>query len=198
VTPNLIVHPDVTGMGPLRQWILDHVDDEVVVMLDDDVKAVYSQTGIRKRRIEDENSLMRVLENCAEITAGLGTCVWGYTQHSGRPAAYKPMDPFKLNTWAGAVIGFVGRPIRYDTNLLLRADVDFFLKAMLKFRIVFIDTRFDWSHIRFAGTGGNAANRSYDRTMEEIKYLQKRWGKYLALSETRALNIGTRVPRKQK
>ena len=34
----LLVHPgNVVGIGPLRQWVLDHVDDPCVVMVDDDV-----------------------------------------------------------------------------------------------------------------------------------------------------------------
>jgi len=38
VSSNLLVHPaSVVGIGPLRQWVLDHVDDPCVVMVDDDV-----------------------------------------------------------------------------------------------------------------------------------------------------------------
>ncbi|MBE3110235.1 MAG: hypothetical protein IMZ46_06935 [Acidobacteria bacterium] len=54
LSDNLLVHPpEVVGIGPLRQWVLNHVDDPCVVMVDDDVTHVYSQVGFHKERIED-------------------------------------------------------------------------------------------------------------------------------------------------
>ena len=53
VTKNLLVHPDdVTGIGPLRQWILDNVEDEIVVQVDDDVHSLYSLTGSSKKTLD--------------------------------------------------------------------------------------------------------------------------------------------------
>jgi len=34
-------------------------------------------------------------------------------------------------------------------------------------------------HTRFAGSGGNAANRSSERHAREIAYLRRKWGPYL-------------------
>ena len=42
----LLLHPDsVAGIGPIRQWVLDNVPDETVVMADDDVHAVRTPAG---------------------------------------------------------------------------------------------------------------------------------------------------------
>lgn len=60
VSDRLLVHPaNVVGIGPLRQWVLDHVDDPCVVMVDDDVTHVYSLVGFHKQRIEDAKTLFR-------------------------------------------------------------------------------------------------------------------------------------------
>ena len=61
VSDRLLVHPaSVVGIGPLRQWVLDHVDDPVVVMVDDDVTHIYSQVGFQKRRFEDADTAWQV------------------------------------------------------------------------------------------------------------------------------------------
>ena len=59
VSDRLLVHPaSVVGIGPLRQWVLDHVDDPCVVMVDDDVTHVYSQVGFHKWRIEHADTVL--------------------------------------------------------------------------------------------------------------------------------------------
>lgn len=201
ITDNILVHPGasegIVGIGAIRQWILDNVEDEIVVQVDDDIRLAYTQTGIRKRRVVDEESILNIFHQTAIMAKEMGTCVFGYTQNSGRPQAYKPMAPIKLVGWVGAIVGFVGRSVRYDTELRLRADIDFCLKVLLKHRIVCIDERYDFVHVRFAGSGSNAANRSAERTNQEIAKLQNRWGKYLTVTRGRSLNIGIKLARTQ-
>ncbi len=63
LSDRLLVHPaGVVGIGPLRQWVLDHVDDPCVVMVDDDVTHVYSQVGFHTRRIEDADTARALVE----------------------------------------------------------------------------------------------------------------------------------------
>jgi len=42
-----------------------------------------------------------------------------------------------------------------------------------------VDGRYSFIHTRFAGKGGNAANRSAERHEREIAYLKRKWGPYL-------------------
>jgi hypothetical protein len=73
VNQNLLVHPsDVLGIGPLRQWVLDHVADPCVVMVDDDVTHVYSQVGFHKKRIEDADTARAIVERTAILAADAG------------------------------------------------------------------------------------------------------------------------------
>ena len=50
----------------------------------------------------------------------------------------------------------IGREIRYDTSLRLRADIDFCLQSLRRDRIVWIESRFSYVNSRFVGQGGNA------------------------------------------
>ncbi len=179
LSDNLLVHPDdVVGIGPLRQWVLDHVDDPCVVMVDDDVTHVYSQVGFHKLRIQDADTARCMVERMAILAADCGARVFGFNQ-AARPLAYANFRPFSLNTWVGGVVGIIGRELRYDTTLWLRADIDFCLQSLLRDRIVLVDGRYSFIHTRFGGSGGNAAQRSSERHEREIAYLRRKWGPYL-------------------
>lgn len=185
VSDRLLVHPaNVVGIGPLRQWVLDHVDDPVVVMVDDDVTHVYSQVGFHKRRIEDADTARAIVERLAIMAVDAGVRVFGF-QQAARPFTYANFHPFSLNTWVGGLIGIVGRELRFDQSLLLRADIDFCLQSLLHDRIVLVDGRFSFIHTRFAGGGGNAANRSAARHEREIAYLRRKWGQWLAVAQAK-------------
>lgn len=179
VSPNLLVHPaKVVGIGPLRQWVLEHVDDPCVVMVDDDVTHVYSQVGFHKWRIEDADTARAIVERLAILAQDAGVRVFGF-QQAARPLSYANFRPFSLNTWVGGIVGIIGRQLRYDTSLLLRADIDFCLQSLLHDRIVLVDGRYSFIHTRFAGQGGNASNRSAERHGQEIAYLKRKWGPWL-------------------
>lgn len=185
VSDNLLVHPpEVVGIGPLRQWVLDHVEDPCVVMVDDDVTHVYSQVGFHKRRIEDADTARAIVERTAILAADAGVRVFGFNQ-AARPLSYANFRPLSLDTWVGGVVGIIGRELRYDTRLLLRADIDFCLQSLLRDRIVLVDGRYSFIHTRFAGGGGNAANRSSERHAHEIAYLRRKWGPYLDVKQAK-------------
>ena len=179
LSQNLLDHPpEVVGIGPLRQWVLDHVDDPCVVMVDDDVTHVYSQVGFHKERIEDADTARAIVERMAILAQDAGVRVFGFNQ-AARPLTYANFRPFSLNTWVGGIIGIIGRELRYDTRLLLRADIDYCLQSLMHDRIVLVDGRFSFIHTRFAGSGGNARQRSAERHAQEIAYLRRKWGPYL-------------------
>jgi hypothetical protein len=46
-------------------------------------------------------------------------------------------------------------------------------------RIVLVDGRYSFIHTRFAGSGGNARQRSSERHAREMAYLKRKWGPYL-------------------
>ena len=179
LSAHLLVHPKaVVGIGPLRQWILDHVEDRCVVQVDDDISHIYSQVGFHKLRIEDPDTARAIVERTAIAAQDAGVRVFGF-QQAARPLSYSNHRPFSVNTWVGGVVGIIDRELRYDTSLLLRADIDFCLQSLMLDRFVLVDGRFSFIHIRFAGGGGNARQRSSERHAAEIAYLKRKWGPYL-------------------
>lgn len=184
-TQNLLVHPDaVTGIGPLRQWVLDNVEDRTVVMVDDDVKAVVSQCGFRSRKFTDPETARAIVERTAIAAGDSGARVFGFYQGGG-PLNYSNHRPWTFNHWVGGVVGIIGRELRYDTSLILRADIDFCLQSLLRDRFIMLEARYSFIHTRFGGKGGNCTNRSSERHEREIAYLKRKWGPYLEVVQAK-------------
>ena len=198
----LLLHPSsVAGIGPLRQWILDNVEDETVFMVDDDVSCMGAVAGraTHSATIRDPEIIRLIVENAETCARDLGTPVFGFSQNGADVRKFRPQDPFVLSTWVGGAIGIIGRDLRYDTELRLRADIDYCLQTLLKYRCVFVDNRYALVHQRFNNTGGNAHQRSGERNAHELAYLKRKWGKWLEIrpvKETVLLRI-SRVRRRQ-
>jgi hypothetical protein len=178
----LLLH-NVEGLGIIRQWILDHVPDEVVVMADDDISMLYSLAGVRARRLDDPLAARQLLETTAACAKAAGARIFGFNQ--GDIRKFLPQKPFSFNTWVGGLIGIIGRELRYDPRLRLHDDVDLCLQSLLQHRILWQDQRFLFSHVRFTGAGGNAASRSQAQHDEEIAYLRRKWGAHLTIQPTK-------------
>jgi hypothetical protein len=56
---------------------------------------------------------------------------------------------------------------------------------LLHDRIVLVDGRFSFIHTRFAGSGGNARQRSSERHAQEMAYLKRKWGPYLDIVQAK-------------
>jgi hypothetical protein len=185
---DLLAHPmDVSGIGPLKNWILDNVPDECLLIIDDDVRLLRVSVGreTRSEVIRDPRDIRRVVENAAICARGIGTPVFGFDQSGGDTRKVNPAHPFRLASWVGAQVGIIGRELRFDANLRVRADIDFSLNCLLNKRIVFQDTRFAFVHApRFTYRGGNALSRSGDRNQKELDYLKKKWGSAIEFRDT--------------
>jgi len=182
----IVTHPSsVAGIGPLKQWILDNFEDEVVVIAADDVHEVRLLAGrtSHSAMLRDTESVMQILQNAEICARGLGTPIFGFSQNGGDVRKFRPFDPFVLPTWVGGVMGIIGREYRYDTTLLLRADIDFCLQVLLKHRVIFMDNRFAFVHARFNNAGGNSHMRTGERNRQELEYLKRKWGHWLKYSQ---------------
>lgn len=196
LTDRLLVHPDsVTGIGPLRQWIIDHADDSTVFMVDDDIYALYSLVGVRARRITDPDAVQQVVENAAACAEAAGARLFGFNQ-AWDVRKFNPFKPISFTGWVGGAVGAIGREHLYDTTLRLRADIDACLTSLLKHRIIYQDLRFSFAHRRFEGRGGNAVSRSSADHERELAYLQRKWGAHLRVRRAKtAIRLVVNVPR---
>jgi hypothetical protein len=193
LTQNLLVHPDsVVGLPVKRQWILDQLDDEVVVQVDDDLVFVRSLASCRSsviiRRPED---VYRIVENAMMCAKGSGAGVFGFAT-TGDMRMFRPYKPFRLAGWCGSVLGVIGRKVRYDPNVLIRDDVDLCLQSMLKHRIIWQDSRFFFEnkYQNFTGPGGNAKFRSEKQQSRDVETLKRKWAGYFSFRKALKSEMG--------
>jgi len=113
----LVPHPDdVTGIAPIRQWVLDHFDDEAVVFVDDDCYKLVSVVGYSYSNLTSPANCWQAVENAANIARTIGTAVFGVNQ-AWDVRKFNCMKPLLVNSWVGGVIGIIGRDFRFDTAL---------------------------------------------------------------------------------
>jgi hypothetical protein len=175
----LTTHPDsVTGMAAIRTWILDAYKEECVVTFDDDVYRLVCMVGHRPRSITDPAAVWRILFNSASIAKEIGAPLFGYAI-TANILGFFPYDPFAWLKAFGPVLGFVGRRIYPDAQLNHSTDADMALQALLKYRIVWQDTRFCFEHKIMTNSGGNRHFITTEKWAADQKHLKRKWGQYI-------------------
>ena len=127
----LLVIPDELrgNIAKVRNYILDNANDDRIVMLDDDVKAVGYHQDCSQNEM-NYNQILDFIDNGYVMCEELGCRLWGINLQSD-PKFYREYNPFSL---LGVVLGTFSchyKPeLRYDEELFLNEDYDFFLKTI--------------------------------------------------------------------
>lgn len=194
--PILTIPDSEKGLGKVRNWVLRHFDNDIVIMMDDDLKYLYCLTGERTKRVNDKDEIIQVLINTSVMAKDLGVHCFGYAQTDIRK--YNGTDPFKLNTWVGGVIGIIGRKYEFRDDKY-KVDIDYCLQNLLADRIVFQDTRYTWPQSRDNNKGGNSAFRTEDDYDKSVNSLKEKWGDAINIRHHKGqLHITLNVQRRQK
>lgn len=188
----VVPHPPLDGIAAIRQWILDNFDDEVLVMCDDDLDCVQPLPtlpgGRRTSRIVDPRDVMQILDNASSIAQEIRAPMFGFSR-SSNPTNYHPHQIFGFTTFIQGIVGFVGRPVRYDLKLKMSfEDLDIVMSALLKGRFVFVDLRFAWQFVMTRNTGGLSEVRDLAQINAESDYVKRKWGKFLVPSKGQSNN----------
>jgi hypothetical protein len=175
----------IVGLGAVRNWILDHYKEEVVVMFDDDIKYCLSLLKFSPTRIKCLQDIETIIFNTAMNAWESGAKCFGFSQTCD-VRKYSHSHPFLLNSWVGSVVGVIGRELRFTEKNKLKVDIDFTLQNLKTHRIVWIDARFGFVPTRDTNVGGNSAFRSQDQLEKEIQFLMDKWGKHIKVSNNKS------------
>lgn len=178
----LVFHkPTETSVEFRRMLAADDRFGDLLCTVDDDLEAVVSVVGLHPRRITDPGSITQIIINTALIARDIGAPLfgWGSQQNSG---AFLANDPIRLAGSVGGAWGHtlpVGERITPDARLSGRAAADSVLQALLKHRLVYIDSRFVWEFGPSAHTGeGATAMRKRKSMARDDDMLKSKWGRY--------------------
>jgi hypothetical protein len=178
------VPDEIVGLSKLRNWVLDNFCEEIILMVDDDVKCLSYVAGYLTRRIIEPEVVWQIVENTGLCAKDIGTSCFGFNQNWDS-RKYQHNKPFKLSGWCGGAIGVVGRKIRFFERNMLKVDIDYCLETMLKDRILWIDNRYAFYQIRNINVGGNSTFRTKEKVRQEIANLKEKWGKFFVHKYTR-------------
>ncbi len=194
--PILTIPKEVMGLGFVRNWVLDHFDDETIIMIDDDIKILYCITMEHARRIKNKGEVVQILINSAVMAKDMGVHVFGYTQTDIRK--FNGTMPFSLCGWVGCVIGVIGRKYRFRDDYF-KVDIDFCLQNLLVDRILFIDNRYYFYQNRDNNVGGNSIFRTKEGFDKSVRSLKEKWGDNIKLGTHKSqIRISLDVKRRQQ
>ena len=178
----VLIPAELKGLSRVRNWVLDNFDEEIVIMVDDDIKSLVFLQYEKNKKIKDSAYIAQVLINAAIMADDMEVGVFGFNQ-KWDVRKYDGSLPFKLKTWVGGVIGVVGRKLRFDEKNMFKVDIDFCLQNLLKNRILFVDNRYSFEQERDKNLGGNSIFRTEEKVKKEMSYLKKKWKGHISIGK---------------
>jgi len=154
---------------------------DVVLIIDDDMNRVcyYEDEGdygyVSNKVMTDE--FIPFLEKYSIMAMDIGAKFWGLNVNYD-PQAYRHYSPFSTVSYIGGPFQcFIrGNECYYDEDLPLKEDYDMTLQQLNKYRVVLRLNQFHYYVKQAKQKGGCAAYRNYDREMQQLIALQKKWG----------------------
>ena len=185
-----------TCIAAARNWILENRDQQNLVQVDDDMKAIY--WILRRERIPlSPDDIHHQIVNGFQMSKDLGAGLWGM-QVNPDPMTYSTKYPFLLNKpVCGTFCGISDIELRYDETITLKEDYDYFIQSMLKYRKVL---RFEFlcyyvDHQKMAG--GCQEYRTHEKELENKIKFKKKWGDKIIRDNERnpdSYNLRIRLP----
>jgi len=191
------IPPERIGISAVRNWIIQHFPEEVIVMYDDDVTGLRTLAGLRNRLLKPDE-VEAVVENTAYCAAGAGARLFGWNQRPD-PRCLQRNDPVSVVHWCGGVVGVIGKDIRWDELLRFKCDIDCGLTELLLNRILWHESRFCFLQARDKNLGGNSLFRSPEKIAAEKRYLANKWKGHIRIDQYQSQDrVQVKVERRQK
>lgn len=185
---NIIAVPnEVQGnLCRIRNYILDKelAENDAVLLVDDDLHAVghFEPVGMYgyKDIILTEEELYKMLEHYSGLCDEWGFKFWGVMCNYDA-LSYRHSTPFSTVSYIGGPFQcfLKGNSLRYDERLPLKEDYDMTLQNCEKYRGCLRVNKYHYDCKQSQQSGGCATYRNYEREMQQLEMLQKKWGKHI-------------------
>ena len=168
----------------IRNYILDKElpDNDCVLIIDDDMRQIYryerrGMFGYYKHPVSADE-LLAVIEEYTNLCDEFGYKYWGVMCNADA-LSYRQTTPFSTVSYIGGPFQCFlhGNPLRYDERLPLKEDYDMTLQNCNKYRGCLRVNSYFYDCKQSKQAGGCATYRNYQREIEQLELLQKKWGK---------------------
>lgn len=171
------------NVSRIRNYILDQefeAGNDVVVIVDDDLKGIYEHTiegkfGYNPRLIKEEELLL-LIQKYALICDEMGFKLFGVNLNEDK-LNHKHFLPISTKSVVlGPFTCHLNNPIRYDEKLPLKEDYDLALQHLNKYRGILRINKFYYIAKQSKQSGGCATYRNFTTEKNQLMLLQKKWG----------------------
>lgn len=168
----------------IRNYILDKEleENDVCLIIDDDMQAIcrYEPSGVYgyEKVVVSADELLVMLEKYSLLCEEFGFKYWGVNCNADA-LSYRQTTPFSTVSYIGGPfqVFLKGNELRYDERLPLKEDYDMTLQNCNKYRGCLRVNKYHYFCKQSKQAGGCATYRNYEREMEQLNLLQKKWGK---------------------
>ena len=171
----------------IRNYILDEEfknGADVVLIIDDDLRGLYRYENYRGYAYNDvkvdKDEFLVFIEKYSLLCEEFGFKFWGVNCNTDA-LNYKHNLPFNTKAYIGGPFQcfLKGNVLRYDEKLPLKEDYDMTLQNCNKYRGCLRINKYHYACKQSKQAGGCATYRNYDREVEQLELLQKKWGKHI-------------------
>lgn len=164
-------------MPKIRQWIIDHTPEDIIVQIDDDIERFSYVNKVNMEEILDPDIIDAELVRIGQILSDLNL---GFASIRMQESVIKYNEEFRFSSTIGLVCWFNKASLksRYDENVRFKADTDFQLSELLNNRIIIVPEYLRAKAQYDKNSGGNNTNKNSSTMNETIEYLKNKWGKY--------------------
>lgn len=171
------------GKGIAQNWMLDNCweDYDAVLSIDDDITRFRFHDKVDGENTEGttltEQQVYEYLENACEVAYEWGCGMFGISINHD-PMVYDEFKPFRTLAYIdGGVVGFVRDDgLRYDTELTVKEDVDYFLQSVARYHKALRFEKLFVNKGAFTNEGGCQDIRTDALEQKQFKMMQKKWG----------------------
>ena len=149
---------------------------DVVLIVDDDMSGIFYFEKNKTHKVQT-NEFLAFVEKHSILAKDINAKLWGCNIAQDRQF-YREYSPFSTTSYIGGPFqAFLsGNACYYDESLPLKEDYDMTLQQLNKYRVVLRMNKFFYRVKQSKQAGGCATYRNFNREMEQLFLLQKKWG----------------------
>lgn len=171
------VLPDETrgNLPRVKNWLLDQFSDDDNLLIDDDISRIWFFQG-KESFFNIDFDLM--LERYTRICREWGLKLWGVNITTDKQA-YREYTPFSITSYISSSFSCFLKEnrLRYDPRLPLKEDFDMTIQQCNTYRGLLRVNRYFMIKEGATNSGGCATYRNIEVEKDQLKFLQKKWGK---------------------
>jgi hypothetical protein len=191
-TPDIVRAHDKHGLGAIRKYIVEqHMDEDYMFQLDDDVTGMEYKFADKITRIVDPYHFREIIANCHQAALDLETPLFGFVS-SPNPFLYTQIDHVHFSGMIACGIGIIPKFLgscQFDPRLTSNQDQDFCLQVKYYKRYLFMDNRYNFRYGKtWLAEGGCSTIRNTEQMIACRDLLKTKWGNRVVTDSRKKAN----------